>query len=79
MRCGSENTRRMQKDLVHQAEYGRVPTYSKRHDRHSEHGKAWTLAEIPAAILHIAQDVIDVIHAAHIAAFLLMFHSVRSA
>jgi len=70
----------VQKDFIHQAEYRRVRAYAQRHDHNSERGKAWIAAEIPARIPQIAQQIFDVIHVAHIPAFLLvLLHSVHCA
>jgi hypothetical protein len=74
------NARRVQQDLVHQAEYRCIPAYAKRHNGDGEQRKAWTPEEIPTRVPEITQEMIDVVHAAHIAAFLLvLFHSIHCA
>jgi hypothetical protein len=66
--------------LVHQTEYRCIPTYAKRHDHNHENGKAWTSAQIPTRVPEIAEEMINEIDAARIAAFLLvLLHSIHCA
>jgi hypothetical protein len=68
----------MQQELVHQTEDRRIRADAKRHYDNGERGKAWTSAEVTAGVPEIAQQVIDVVHSSHIAAFLLaLLHSIH--
>jgi hypothetical protein len=63
---------RLQQHGIHDAEHGRVGADPERHDENGKRRETGTPSQAPPRIPEIPQQVADVIHASHIAAFLLV-------
>jgi hypothetical protein len=67
---------RPQKHGVDHAEDSRIRAYAERHDQDRERGESRAPAQVAAGIPQVTQWIIDIVDAAHIAAFLLKLRNV---